>query len=460
MSQVFSNDWKNIANKPLIRPDIPLSFLGKWPAYGLFVLMLAFPMVLKLLYVKVLLFAVVLFVVVAGIFRNGKLALHPYVLIWFLYLAAVGLFFSVEGLMLGTPGALKSAQVYVLWPIVYAVVISAIADRDTVCDINWLVILSTIFVGFYGITFTLSAMGFLPRFSYFDWLAFGEFHKVGLYNGYIEIAFQGLNSTPFLVPFSLAAFISCQPAENEKTIGRFWLWLALLLGVGVALVSGRRAVYLVMLLSPAFILFFRYFQPYEEKGRNRKFLYHLAILGACSLLLLSFYLGIHFDKLSQIFLNAFDITKLTSDLGSLARYEQLHALLQGWSEHVFLGAGHGASAASYGSVRSETMPWAYELYYLALLYQVGLIGFLAYASAIIWVYWLGIKVIRDGGILGQMMLSCLVGMSCMLVATGTNPYLARFDGWWVIFLPVAVINRWLLEQHSGGSNDDYQQPLA
>jgi len=46
---------------------------------------------------------------------------------------------------------------------------------------------------------------------------------------------------------------------------------------------------------------------------------------------------------------------------------------------------------------SDQRPWLYELYYLALLYQTGLVGFTAYAAGIFWIYWMGVRVIRAEG---------------------------------------------------------------
>ncbi len=92
------------------------------------------------------------------------------------------------------------------------------------------------------------------------------------------------------------------------------------------------------------------------------------------------------------------------------------------------------------------MPWAYELYYLALLFQTGLLGFMAYGAGVAWTHVMGLRVIREGGPLGEMMLPILVGTSCFLIANATDPYLARFDGLWVIFLPLAVVNLWLLSR--------------
>jgi len=113
-------------------------------------------------------------------------------------------------------------------------------------------------------------------------------------------------------------------------------------------------------------------------------------------------------------------------------------------EHPLLGEGLGASA--YGSIRSEIMPWAYELYFLSLLFQTGLVGFLFYTAGILWILRRGIQTIRKGGLAAQLMIPALVGLLSYLIAAATNPYLARFDGIWVIFLPLALIN---LEAHLG-----------
>ena len=67
-------------------------------------------------------------------------------------------------------------------------------------------------------------------------------------------------------------------------------------------------------------------------------------------------------------------------------------------------------------------------------------------AGVAWIYWMGIRMIRERGVLERMMFPTLVGLSGFLVANGTNPYLARYDGLWVIFLPIALINFWLLER--------------
>jgi len=134
----------------------------------------------------------------------------------------------------------------------------------------------------------------------------------------------------------------------------------------------------------------------------------------------------------------------TEEQSALDRREQFFPLLQGWSESPIFGSGHGASVA--GSIRSDEMPWAYELSYLALLFHTGMLGFLAYMSGVAWIFWMSLKIIRFGDHFSLYMLPLLVGFSCFLIGNASNPYLEKFDYMWVIFLPVAFINFWLLDR--------------
>jgi hypothetical protein len=137
----------------------------------------------------------------------------------------------------------------------------------------------------------------------------------------------------------------------------------------------------------------------------------------------------------------FDFSPTALEYGAIERNVQFHALLAGWMDSPLLGAGLGAPA--YGSIRSQLTPWNYELSYMALLYQIGLFGVAAYSAGIFWIYWTGVRVIRSGGHAAALMIPCLVGMTSVLIANATNPYLARYDGMYPIFFPVALINYWL-----------------
>lgn len=414
------------------------------PAYTLFFLMVAFPMVLKLLYVKLLLFIFVFFIVTIKVLKSGHFLLHRSIVLWTLFMVALSLFFSLIGLMNGAPGALKQAQIYAFWPMIYVIMISGITTL-LYSGLHRVLIVSTILIGVYGCFFILTELHVMPQFidlNFFD----EEKFAFGLYEGYVEINFMGLNSLPFLIPYVMTALAISVPQEKSTAFSHIWLWLALIFGLATVIGSGRRAILLVTMLTPVFMFIFSFFLPIKLKQHSMKNMFALLMVTVAVASILFSYLSMKYDinlsSLYNMFMEGFDFGSTASESASIRR-DQFSALINGWADSPLLGAGHGASAPGY--IRDHEMPWAYELFYVALLYQVGLVGFLVYTAGIVWIYHMAIKIIKQGGYHGQMMIPLLVGMSCFLVTTATNPYLVRFDGIWVIFLPIAVINSWLLQ---------------
>ena len=95
-------------------------------------------------------------------------------------------------------------------------------------------------------------------------------------------------------------------------------------------------------------------------------------------------------------------------------------------------------------IRSVETPWAYELTYLALLYHTGVVGTLAYASGLAWIGTMSYRIARRGWSEAPALMATLSGTVIFLAANATNPYLEKYDYLWVIFLPVAFVNAWLV----------------
>jgi O-antigen ligase len=417
-----------------------------WPAYFLFFLMLAFPMKLSLLYVKAFLFALLLvFVAVRGVMRSC-LYLHLKTIVWTLTLAYMSLFFCLRGMFLGRPGAVECLQPYVIWPLVYLILLGGIDRIRILKGLERTLIFSSVFIAFFGVIYSLSELSVLPGIPYQEVFFSTDDVGFGAFDGYTRLVFPGINSLPFLVPFLMAVVVIRWPQQGEKWISKLWLSMALLLNLAVVLISGRRALQLVSMLAPFLTLALVSFQPSGQRLLLKRVLRRVVVVLVLGIVIsvpvLSLVYSIDVQGMAERFSSGFDFSPTTLDESPDARRQQYFALMSGWHEHPLIGAGLGAKA--YGSIRSETMPWAYELYYLDLLFQTGIFGFLAYTAGIAWIYWTGIKIIQCGGPHCQLLIPVLVGMSGLLIATGTNPYLARFDGIWAIFLPVAVINFWLL----------------
>lgn len=406
--------------------------------------MLTFPALAILFYVKALLLTLLLmFVTVQG---ATYIHLHPKVVIWTLALAAVSLFFCLRGMLLGTPGAVKSIPVYVVWPLVYLILLSGINCMRILQGLEKTLVFATVFIALFGVYYSLSLLNIVVQIPHQDSLFSMDDLGAGLPEGHVELRFPGLNSLPFLVPFLIAAVVSRSSQPGGRLVSRFWLSVALSSGFIIVILSGRRAVQLVTMLAPFLTLALGIFQPKKERRLLMRSLGRvtmaLVLLVVLSVPLLRSVYSINFEGLADRFSAGFDFSPSNQADSAVGRIDQYLALKSGWLEDPLLGAGLGASA--HASIRSETMTWSYELYYSALLYQTGLFGFLAYTAGIVWIYCSGIGIIKRGGVGSQFMVPILVGMSGFLIANGTNAYLIKFDALWVIFLPLAFINYWLL----------------
>jgi hypothetical protein len=415
--------------------------------YVLLFLLAVYPMVPALLPVKATLLSIVLVAVCILTFTTLQLGLHSSVVIWTGLLSALGFVFVMEGLVAGMPGASAQVGVYAIWPIVYLLLIAGVRSEQTLVGLTRTLVISTSCIALFSVIYMLIATNVLPENSYFDLLSFNwKSELISLHEGYIAMQYPGLNSLPFLVPFSLAVLVTCGGYKQEALISPVWAWTALGAGLEAVLLSGRRGLLVVTMLAPLGILVFSSFQPTEEKRLHRKYLVRVVTTGILALIVSMFSLnalsGISLSGLYERLSVGFDFTPNTDDNGANERRRQFHALAAGWMENPIFGAGHGAPA--YGSVRSELQPWSYELSYMALLYQTGIVGIAVYAAGICWIFWMGVRVIRAGGRLSALMLACLTGMSSMLIANATNPYMDYFDAMWVIFFPLAVINLSLL----------------
>lgn len=426
----------------------PKSYHFIYLAYLLFFMMLFVPTTYQ--QIKAPLLGVVLLAVAFSTLWKRRLHVHKSIGMWTLFMVTTGLVFMTLGVINNAPGALRVGTVYLLWPVVYTVLLSGIDSKKVVDDIFKLLIISLIAIALYSILYLLHTTHWLADMFYFE-LDMGQ--GVGIYEGYVEYNLYNISSLIFLLPFCLSLLIMLPP---KSTIPVYWLWIALLLGLAVAILSGRRAVWLVLVISPFVILLMRMFVSRKYRRVNsrrfKRIIMGLVITIGALLFLGVYLMGLDFYVIFGMLEAGFNFSN--GSASESARAEQFFELLKAWQDNIFFGAGHGAGVAN--SIRSTETPWAYELSYVALLFQTGLVGFFCYGVAIFWIFWMGVKIIGSNHWLNIYMVPVLVGLTCFLVANATNPYLVKFDYIWVIFLPVALINIWLLDNRQGLRVDSCQ----
>jgi hypothetical protein len=381
---------------------------------------------------KALLLAVVLALVVARELGRDRIGVARPVLHRALFFSALGGALVLVGLLRGTPGALALAPVYVLWPLVYTTLIAGVSSAAAVRRVLATLVVAALVIEVYALSFVAYSAGMLPSALY---LPLDQGQAIGFYGGYIEFNLYSITSLVFLVPY-LIGLLVVTPRDRPVPCGRPAVLVAVLLGLLVVLLSGRRALILVVAASPLLALTLRRGMPDVDGALTARQLLRgasLAVLVAFSTLSLT--LGLSLGRLRLALSDAFDFSGAESQSRGPA---QLRALLVGWADEPFFGAGLGAVAP--GLIRSLEQPWAYELTYVALLFQVGVVGLVIYAYGGWWIFTRTRRVVLGGGSLAAPAAAVLTGFVCFLAANGTNPYLQKFDSLWVLFLPLALVN--------------------
>lgn len=367
---------------------------------------------------------------------NGKWRLNTTILFWGALTVSASMLFVFIGAINSSPGALRVSTVYVIWPLVFLFLMGIVKKPEQLYPFLKVIILAAITVSIMGIMLVVDGVFNLNLNLgiFFDKQSAG----LGIYDGVIEFRLLNMSTAIYALPFILGVLFA---PSNLPPFNKNWrklAWIAFTLLVVVLLISGRRAFLLIALLSPFIVwglLIMANIRVYILKWMIIGIIFAIALIG---LVVPTF--SLDFGLLWENFISAFNTQNNTSSVS--VRKVQFLALIEGWINTPIFGAGHGAAAA--GVVRDQSQPWAYELSYIALLFQTGLIGIIIYSSAVLWIFIKGISIMRTIPESAGLLVPCLSGLSCFLVANATNPYLGSFDYLWVIFLPVAILNTYML----------------
>ena len=358
---IFARSWSLLEMS-----SIPMGEPLKWESYFvgitscvLLFLLMSFPMVLQLLYLKAFLFLVVLIAVALG-YVNGQSWLNSRVGLWTLALAIVSFFFVLEGLIAATPGASKAAFVYVVWPLIYVFWIAGLARKRLLLAVHYTAVGATLFIGVYGCLYLLTQLNILPDLGFVSMLSMGwESEAFGSHEGYTQMQIAGLNSLPFLVPYVMASIATQVDSKERHWFQQFCIWTACILGWIVVLAGGRRALFLLMFLTPLLVLFFRAFQTQSEKQLNKRTVTRFCCLFAISIVLLFVGLSLIYQfDLSTIWdriVTGFDLSSQTIDEGAIARHEQLLALRKRMARTPFTGSGAWRQRAWFDPIRNHAL---------------------------------------------------------------------------------------------------------
>lgn len=395
--------------------------------------------------IKIPLIALTILLIGKNIQAQHKILLNSQILKWVLIQVYAGLFFIVLGVINKTPGAIRVSSVIIFWPILYTVFIVGISKTEYLISLFRIIVISGAGIGLYSLDYILYSYGAIPKFLYFE-LDMGQ--SIGFYDGLVEYNLYNISSLIYIVPF-LVTIIILPPLDGLKTkiFPQSWIISVLIIDMFCVFLSGRRGLLLVVVLCIPIVLLLDRFRTRNDINTNESsattYITVILVILYVILSILPNFVEFNATSITTLFESIFEFD---SDMSNIERKDQFESLMTGWSYNPLFGHGHGASAEKYGSLRSGDQPWAYELSYVALLYQTGIFGTMFFFGGIFYIYYVGVNIIKNDKFYGYLMLPTLVSLTCFLIANATNPYLNKYDYLWVIYLPLAIINLYLNNQ--------------
>ena len=401
--------------------------------------MIAFPGIYMKYKILILLVLTVLLVA-----RELGMHVNKNVIIWFMVYIFSSVFFTVLSILNGNKDPFNFALVHIIEPLWFMYFFTTVTP-DYYIHIKKSIVVSTLFVVICNIVFTLGINMGISVFQEPLFNVFGIYPNYGGYSmGFVKFTSQNISWLLFTVPFCFADLIreSTNDCTEFKKLKKLEIWVVLL-GLVNALLSLRTAFLLGILIAPVLAIFFKCISNIKfNKHLIRKTVYLIPFV-----FIIIMYMSVN-GKLGTI-INGI-VTKVTIsfnsssytnnngivDEGASIRKNQIQALIETWREKPVLGWGEAANAKRV--IRSESSG-SYEITYLALLMQRGAIGIAIYAVQILWMYAMGIKIIRQNSFYSGEMFAVLVGHIIIFLANATNPYLDSFDRLLVLFYPLLII---------------------
>lgn len=342
--------------------------------------------------------------------------------------SAIGLFWSFYGLLMGNPGAIRVLTVMTVYPIIFTLLTPYYSGNTD--SLKRLFVFGSLLLVTIDSTYLIAEIA-SPGNAITSLLNVIHDNNAVIDNAetYLKFTLPNVATSIFFLPF-----IACL-ALNERT--RPTLLLALIGLFLIALTSGRRAILVTSIAGPLLAYLCTIGARRSTHIPIPTIIMLLAVIATFSLLFFNLWPEYVASRITSIF-------DFTEDKSNIERNLQFTALWDGFTSSPIIGLGAGA-VAEY--TRSDEMPWAYELYYVSMLFQYGILGTLLYTAGIAYLILFLILQIRKKG-RKSFEFYYLAGFLSFLIASATNPYIAKFDYMWTIFIPVALMNYSLLEKTS------------
>jgi hypothetical protein len=385
--------------------------------------------------VKVVMIALFVGAALLHLGLRGVFVTYPRLLGFFLALAVVSVLVAIVGLLnpeASPVAAIEGVRLYAVWGIAFIVLFTLLRSAATPRHIHNAFVLAAFLIAL------INGLAIADLFLGWGVISPATREAMTLVVGWNQEGVLRLDSVNIIALFVIVPYLLTLQVRGDAGRANSWVTRsALLVALVLAAVSGRRALWLVVALTPLTILALaaitRTAGALRPLARRAMVAYGLA--GAAFLLAAP--LRGPADEAS------FQRHLRTALSGSDERAIQVRYLLEGFAEAPVLGSGFGAHV---GYRRSDERPWSYELTYVQLLFNAGVVGTSLLAAVFLTSFAQAVQVLRWHRADSAIPFAILVGVVSLLIGAYTNPYFGSFDRMFLVgLLP------YLASFHSGFS---------
>jgi hypothetical protein len=403
----------------MTRASVARSMGGeRWIAWTA-VLLIASMATLVQSYVAIKLFFLALFLLVFlvnFVLRKMRIVVYRRLVWFYIWIGVAGVVWALVGVLHPgnyVQGDLEALRLYVVWSAAFVVLYTLLRAGPSLRILHTALVMAGILIPL------VNFMGLYDQFSGLGLISEGVQKELGMQigfgEGFIAITSVNIGAMFLIAPYLMSLQFRADAGKSNSKLSKLALALSLIL----VAVSGRRALWIVVALTPCTILLLsRLTGCYGlMKTGGKRFLLTCAAVSVTGVSVLLI------------------IPEGALDIGSISRLKQAFSaedertiqmpyLIHAFLKSPVLGSGFGGYA---GYQRSELRPWTYELTYLKLLFNTGIVGTALLLTLFSHYLLLVIRLLRrfkDGS---TVPFALLTAYCSFLVGAYSNPYFGSFD---------------------------------
>lgn len=342
---------------------------------------------------------------------------------WFIILELLFGFELINSYINGFQIDFKLCEIYLIRPFLYIILTAIFLKLEDLKKIVNIFMIVTLVIVMYNIVYIIQTLGFIPQIIPTD-------NTVSIIDSsFLTFRVQNQTALCFTVPIITYLYSMKENININKKLISVTFWL----GIVVALISGRRILQIITM----FFLIISFMPKMKINFQTFWKICLLIILLIITISVMNRVLGFNIiNSINKTIVNAFN----TSSYSGSVRGKQMDTLLADWKKKPILGWGLAAYSKDYYRYKaiifskvSAGDKWSYEFFYLALLYQTGILGISILGVFIYKILKSIYKFIKMTNELEEKVLinAFFYGILAFLIAGATNPMITSTWFWFI-----------------------------